>query len=100
MRICELTRVKKKKKKKEMPLKHLNLHGLVSRAREVLDAEAGEQVWVYVRQEGQELDLEPELDEVRVLQVLLGQRRRRLLTEDLLKINHYLPQVLLRGRGN
>lgn len=47
-------------------------HGLVNRAGEVFCAEAGEEVRLYSRQEGEQLDLEPQTDKARVLQVLLG----------------------------
>lgn len=54
-------------------MKTVDSQGLVNGARKVLGAEAGEELWLYVRQEGQQLDLEPELDESWVRQVLLGQ---------------------------
>lgn len=64
----------------------MNSHGLVDGAGEVLGAEAGEEAGGNVRQEGHQLNLEPELNEVGVFQVLLGQSRRVRLTEDLPKV--------------
>lgn len=63
---------------------------MVSRAGEVVGAEAGEERGGYVGQEGHQFDGEPELDEVRVLEVLLGQRRRFWLAEDLLEVRRHL----------
>lgn len=54
-------------------MKTVDSQGLVNGARKVLGAEAGEELWLYIGQEGQQLDLEPELDESWVRQVLLGQ---------------------------
>lgn len=61
-------------------------HGLVHEAGEVLGAEAGEKRRRHVGQERHQFDLEPQLDEVRVVHVLLGQSRRIGLAEDLLKV--------------
>lgn len=72
---------------------------MVDRAGEFLSAEAGEQLCGYFRQDGQQLDLEPELDKVRVLQVFLGQRWRVRLTKDLLKVGHHLTDVLQGGKS-
>ena len=72
----------------------VNPHGLEDGAGEVLGAEAGEEGGGHGRQEGHHLDLEPELDELRVLQVLPGQRRRFRLREDLVKVRAQLVEVL------
>lgn len=72
----------------------MDSHGLVNWAGEVLGAEAGQEACGYVRQEGHQFDLKPELDEVRVLQVFLGKRRRVCLTKDLLKVGRHLMEVL------
>lgn len=72
----------------------VNSHGLVNWAGEVLGAEAGQEICGYARQEGQQFDLKPELDEVRVVQVFLGQRRRVRLTKDLRKVGRQLFEVL------
>lgn len=77
----------------------MNAHGLVDGAGEVLGAEAGEEVSVNVRQEGHQLHLEPQLDEVRVFQVVLGQRRRVRLRKDLLKVGCQLLEVLPEGKS-
>ena len=75
-------------------LKTVNSHGLEDGAGEVLGAEAGEELNGNVRQEGHQLQLEPELDEVRVFQVALGHRRRVRLAKDLLKVVRHLLEVL------
>lgn len=80
-------------------IKPVNSHGLVNRAGEVLGAEAGEKGWGYVRQEGHQFDLEPELDEVRILQMFLCQRCRLFLTEDLIKVRCQLSEVLQEEHG-
>lgn len=68
--------------------------GLVSRAGEVLCAQTGEEVWIYVRQEGQQFDVEPQLDVFWVLQVLLGQRWRLPSFKYLPEIRNELLEVL------
>lgn len=45
----------------------MDSHGLVNWAGEVLGAEAGQEAYRYVRQEGHQFDLKPELDEVWVV---------------------------------
>lgn len=72
----------------------VNSQGLVSRAGEVLGAQTGEQVWVYVRQEGQQFDPEPQFDVFRVLQVLLRQRRRLPFLKYVPEIRNELLEVL------
>lgn len=72
----------------------MDSHGLVNWAGEVLGAEAGQEACGYVGQEGHQFDLKPEFDEVRVVQVLLGHRRRVRLAEDLLKVRRQLGEVL------
>lgn len=82
---------KKKKKREEKPF---NSQGLVNRAGEVLGAQTGEEVWMYIWHERQQLDPEPELDEFGVLQVFLSQRWRIPLRKDLLKVRCQLCEVL------
>lgn len=48
---------------------------MVDWAGEVLGAQAGQQLNRHIRQEGHQLDLEPQLDELWVVQVFLSQRR-------------------------
>lgn len=72
----------------------VNSQGLVSRAGEVLGAQTGEQVWIYVRQEGQQFDPEPQFDVFWVLQVLLGQRRRLPFLKYVPEIRNELLEVL------
>lgn len=72
----------------------MSSHGLINGAGEVLGAEAGEEGWGHVRQEGHQFDMEPELDEVRVVHVLLSQSRRVGLSKDLLKVGRHLSEVL------
>lgn len=48
---------------------------MVDWAGEVLRAEAGQQLDGHIWQEGHQLDLEPNLDELWVVQVFLSQRR-------------------------
>lgn len=69
-------------------------HGLVNWAGEVLGAEAGQDVYRYFRQEGHQFDLKPELDEVWVIQVVLGQRWKLLLVKNLLNVKRQLSEVL------
>ena len=72
----------------------MDSHGLVNWAGEVLGAEAGQEACGHVGQEGHQFDLKPEFDEVQVVQVLLGHRRRVGLAEDLLKVRRQLGEVL------
>lgn len=80
-------------------MKTVDSQGLVNGARKVLGAEAGEELWLYVGQEGQQLDLEPELDESWVRQVLLGQSCWVWFAEDLLKLGFQLREVLQRMKN-
>lgn len=75
-------------------LKPVDSHGLVNWAGEVLGAEAGQEVYRYVRQERHQFDLKPEPDEFWVVQVFLSQRRRVALAKNLLKVRRHLTEVL------
>ena len=67
---------------------------LVHGAGEVLHAEAGQQVQGHVGEKGQQLDPEPEADEVWVFQVLRGQDGGVHLVEELPEVVHHLLKVL------
>lgn len=78
--------------------KCVNSQGLVNRAGEVFGAQAGEEVWVYVWQQGEQFDLVPEFDEFRIVQVMLGQSWRLILVEYLLNVRCQLCKVLKRHK--
>lgn len=70
---------------------------MVNRAREVLHAEAGEQVRGNSREQRQQFDPEPQADKVWVVQVLRGGGVH--LAEELPEVVHHLPEVLGEGGG-
>lgn len=67
---------------------------VVDWAGEVLGAEAGQQLYWHVWQEGHQFDLKPQLDELGVVQVLLSQRRRFFSAENLPEVSSHLAEVL------
>lgn len=67
---------------------------MVNWAGEVLGAEARQETRGHGRKEGHQFDLKPELDEVWVIQMFLGHRRRLGLAKDLLEVRRQLTEVL------
>lgn len=67
---------------------------MVDGAGEVLGAEAGEKAGGDGGKQGLQFDLEPEPDEVWVVEILLGQSRGVCLAKHLLEVVRHLTEVL------